>query len=504
MLFNSYDFIFIFVPACLLAYSVAIRRSVRAAGLVLVGFSLIYFGWWNAAYLPLLIGLAFFNYTLGTRLLSRPRRPLLIAGLALNLAVLGFFKYTDFFIRTANQTIGTHIGLLNILLPLGISFFIFQKVVYLVDCYRQRILPHTYLDHLLYVSFFPQLIAGPIVHPSELLPQLKRLRSLTVDNFSVGIAFFAIGLFKKVCIADYLALLASPVFAAAEAAEPISFVEAWIGVLAYTFQIYFDFSGYCDMAIGLARLFGVRLPINFNSPYQSTSIIEFWRRWHMTLSRFLRDYLYIPLGGNRRGHARAMANLMTVMLLGGLWHGASWLFVIWGGLHGIYLMINHQIRQSRPQTSGPIEAALGWVATFLAVVVAWVFFRAPTLDGAMRMLETMAGRQGIAIPSGWPFADLATRVGIAVVSVGDLALYGGFQKAWLVPLCFAIVILLPNSQTLMRRYAPALAPDRRTCLSGPRWIAWRMTPAWAVLTAVLLFVSLMSLSNVSEFIYYQF
>jgi alginate O-acetyltransferase complex protein AlgI len=504
MLFNSYNFIFVFVPACLLAYSIAIRISPRWATLVLVGFSLIYFGWWNVRYLPLLVGLAIFNFLLGQRLIARPTRSLLIPGVALNLAVLAFFKYTDFFIRTANEVLGARIGLLNILLPLGISFFIFQKIAYLLDCHRQRIVPHSFRDHLLYVSFFPQLIAGPIVHPSELLPQLKRLRALRVDDFSVGIAFFAIGLFKKVCMADHLALLARPVFAAADAGAPIVFAEAWIGVLAYTFQIYFDFSGYCDMAIGVARMFGIRLPINFNSPYQSTSVIEFWRRWHMTLSRFLRDYLYIPLGGNRHGHARAMINLMTVMLLGGLWHGASWLFVIWGGLHGVYLMVNHQIRRLRPRPSGRIEAALGWLATFVAVSVAWVFFRAPTLDGATSILATMSGRNGIAVPAEWPLASLATQLGITVVNARDLPLYGSFERTWLVAACFAIVLLFPNSQTLMRRYAPALAPDGRTWLSGPRWAAWRMTPAWAVFTAVLLFVSLMSLSNVSEFIYYQF
>jgi hypothetical protein len=224
----------------------------------------------------------------------------------------------------------------------------------------------------------------------------------------------------------------------------------------------------------------------------------------MTLSRFLRDYLYIPLGGNKRGHARAMVNLMTVMLLGGLWHGASWLFVAWGGLHGLYLVVNHQIRHLWPRPSGPVGATLGWLVTFPAVVIAWVFFRAATLDGATRLLASMFGQHGVGIPSDWPYATVAGRLGIAALDARDLPLYGAFQYTWLLPVCLAIVLLCPNSQTLMRRYAPGLAPDRRIWLGGRRWVAWRMTPSWAVFTALLLFASLMSLSNVSEFIYYQF
>jgi alginate O-acetyltransferase complex protein AlgI len=348
------------------------------------------------------------------------------------------------------------------------------------------------------------LIAGPIVHPSDVLPQFRRLRPLAPELVIVGLALFSIGLFKKVIFADNLALIATPVFGAADQGAPLTFIEAWMGSLAYAFQIYFDFSGYSDMAIGLARMFSIRLPVNFNSPYQATSIIEFWRRWHMTLSRFLRDYLYIPLGGNRSGPSMTMVNLMIVMLLGGLWHGASWLFVIWGGLHGIYLIINHQYRRIRPEPGTAIERAAGWLVTFLAVVVAWVFFRATTMDGAARMLTAMSGYHGIGFPSDWIFAPWLQHAGATVVPLQELKLYGNFPMPWFIPTCLALVLLFPNSQTLLRRYSPALAPDSRSWTSEQRWIAWRMTPIWGVATAALLFVSIMSLSNVSEFIYYQF
>ena len=295
------------------------------------------------------------------------------------------------------------------MLPLGISFFTFQKIAYLVDAYRGEVRAGGFLSFALFVTFFPQLIAGPIVHHSEVIPQFgqKSTYRPNLDNLSMGIGIFVLGLAKKTVLADSIATYATPVFRAAQAGADPTLFEAWGGALAYTFQLYFDFSGYSDMAIGLALMFNIRLPINFNSPYKATNIIDFWRRWHITLSRFLRDYLYIPLGGNRHGVARRYANLMLTMLLGGLWHGAGWTFIVWGGLHGIFLVINHfwhALGVGSATTSGARPGSDGSAArtiTFLAVMVAWVFFRAEDFDAATRILAGMAGLNGVQLPASY-------------------------------------------------------------------------------------------------------
>src|SRR3984885_3576772 len=343
MLFSSYTFLFQFLPAVVLAFAAARRHSPRAGILVLAGASLFFYGAWRPVYLLLLLASIAANFSLGL-LMEDPRRRRAIGmlGVALNLALLGYFKYTDFIFGSIHALSGVPLPSLDIVLPLGISFFTFQQIAYLVDVMRGARVERDIVSYTLFVSFFPHLIAGPLVHHAEMIPQFKRARSGRSSVLAArGLAIFAAGLFKKVVIADNLAQFVSPVFAHLDAGGGVTTPWAWLATLAYTLQIYFHFSRHFDMAIGLALLFGIRLPVNFRSPYQALSIVEFWRRWHITLSRFLRDYLYIPLGGNRLGEQRRYLNLMVTMLLGGLWHGAGWTFLIWGGLHGVYLCVNH-------------------------------------------------------------------------------------------------------------------------------------------------------------------
>ena len=525
MLFNSYIFIFVFLPITLLGFHVIGSQGRHKVALAwLVAASLFFYGWWNPAYLGLILGSMLFNYAVGVALSSRAgngptpqAKAILVAGIAANLALLGYYKYANFFVDNLNALFGTGLTLETIILPLAISFFTFQQIAYLVDAYRGETHEYSFLHYALFVIFFPQLIAGPIVHHREILPQFARstLYRLKAEHLAVGLTIFALGLFKKVVLADGVAVYATPVFAAAQAGTTLTFFEAWGGALAYTFQLYFDFSGYSDMAIGLARMFGVRLPLNFNSPYKATSIIDFWRRWHITLSRFLRDYLYIPLGGSRKGEARRLTNLMITMLLGGLWHGAGWTFVLWGGLHGFYLVANHvwrQWRTSRGHTqSTRVGRFLAWLLTMLAVVVAWVPFRAEGMAAAENVLSAMFGFNGLSLP-----ASLAGRIGFVepwLVSFGA-AFEGMFKNGlanwstgiyWIIILG-GIAVLLPNTQQALYRYHPALETYKGEIKSlNWSWIKWRPQAAWGFISGIL-FATAIILMNIqtSEFLYFQF
>ena len=469
-----------------------------------------------------------FNFTMG-RQLSRchmrgaihTSKVYLTLGVAANLGLLGYFKYANFFIDNLNLVSGTSIQLEAIVLPLAISFFTFQQIAYLVDSYKGITKEYQFTHYALFVTFFPQLIAGPIVHYGEMLPQFMKEGGLRVkaENIAVGITIFSIGLFKKVVLADGVAVYASPVYDAAAQGDPITFFIAWGGALAYTMQLYFDFSGYSDMAIGAARLFGIKLPLNFHSPYKATSIVEFWRRWHMTLSRFLRDYVYIPLGGNKKGQVRRYTNLMTTMLLGGLWHGAGWTFVAWGGLHGCYLAINHGWHHLRKyiglsdENPGFVRKGIGWTLTFVAVVVGWVFFRAEDFASAVEILRGMSGFNGIAIPYA-----IAVHLGeLKTVLEGygvEFYLGGGTQFVstylWITALMI-IALVMPNTQELMADFAPAFEiypQNNRYAISvSDRLLAivkWSATPTWAMVIALVTAMGLLSLSQVSEFLYFQF
>ena len=525
MLFNSYEFILAFLPITLLGFLLLGRFGDHRYALGwLVLASLFFYGWWNPAYL-LLIGFSIaFNYMVGFMLGAGGhwpgRKALLIFGIAVNLGLIGYFKYFEFLLTNTNAAFGTNFFVEHIVLPLAISFFTFQQITYLVDSYQQQAREISFLRYCLFVTFFPQLIAGPIVHHGEMLPQFAQAATyrLRFDNLAIGVTIFSFGLFKKAVLADGVAVYATPVFDDALAGGTPDLFTAWGAALAYTLQLYFDFSGYSDMAIGAARMFGIVLPLNFFSPYKATSIIDFWRRWHMTLSRFLRDYVYIPLGGNRQGHARRYGNLMATMLLGGLWHGAGWTFVLWGALHGGYLMINHAwdaaarrlgIASDRP---GQARRFAGWLLTFLAVVVAWVLFRAESLDAALRMLEGMAGLNGVSVPAG-----VALRLGPvapALETLGvELVLGGGeiFVNTCLwVAALLAIAVLMPNTQQVMQRCGPALAFDRIAAQLGrgvgPDWraIVWSPSVRWATVTAAATVLGILALPEVTEFLYFQF
>jgi len=519
MLFNSYSFIFIFLPIVLLGFHLIGKQGHHRVAIAwLVGASLFFYGWWNPAYLGLMMFSIFFNYGIGVSLGGAPKapnkKPILIFGIVANLTLLGYFKYANFFVDNLNNITGTNIVLEQIILPLAISFFTFQQIAYLVDAWRGETREYNFLHYCLFVTFFPQLIAGPIVHHKEMLPQFAKdvVYKLRSKHLAIGLTIFAIGLFKKVVLADGIAVYATPVFDAAEAGITLTFFEAWGGALAYSLQLYFDFSGYSDMAIGLARMFGVRLPLNFNSPYKATSIIDFWRRWHITLSRFLRDYLYIPLGGSRKGEARRMTNLMITMLLGGLWHGADWTFVLWGGLHGLYLIINHGWRKLFPAVDpGRLRKLFGWTVTMLVVVVAWVPFRAESLDGATAVLQAMVGGNGLSLSE-----QLIGRLGSAeqwLVTQG-VVFHGMFSNAvfgnqkyglvWIAALIL-IAALLPNTQQFMRRYRPAFETYHGEIKRlNYRWLEWCPTRAWAFFTIILFTLAVLGLNRVSEFLYFQF
>ncbi|MDB5293504.1 MAG: acetyltransferase [Phycisphaerales bacterium] len=418
MLYNSFHFLFIFLPACLLIYFVAARIWGRLASALLMVMSFVFYAWdsvliiadrlWEWLHHASLATLSpvfyvgdslrnlrviavsiVFNFALGVLLRWRSRTQrfayaVLCVGVIANVAALAYFKYANFLLENFAALTGHAARHLNIILPLGISFFTFTQIAFLVDAYRGRAKELGFSRYGLFVSFFPHLIAGPIVHHSELMPQFasKGAKRWNAANVNIGIAFLSLGLFKKIIIADSCAPWAARVF---ETVGSFPIEYAWRGAIAYTMQLYFDFSGYSDMAIGLAMMFNIRLPDNFDSPYKSVSIVDFWRRWHMTLSRFLRDYLYIPLGGNRKGESRRQVNLMLTMLIGGIWHGAGWTFAVWGLYHGVLLTVNH----AWARTKIPLPSLLARLLTFVAVVVGWVVFRAKDLGVAGRLLRTM-------------------------------------------------------------------------------------------------------------------
>ena len=392
MLFSSDVFILLFLPATLgLYYWRAAHRSERIA--LLIAASLVYYGWWDVRFVPLLVGLALANWGVARLFAAGLGRFWLDLGIVLNLAALGFFKYANFLLENVFAAVGRAAPHLDIVLPLGISFFVFQKISYLVDLRRGDRHIYPLADYCLFVFFFPQLIAGPIVRHNEIIPQFDAppRRPEMWENLARGAMLFILGLIKKVALADTLAPNVNLLFAKAAAGTALNFAEGWAAAASFALQIYFDFSGYSDMAIGLALMFGFRLPFNFDAPYRAASIREFWRRWHMTLSRFLRDYLYIPMGGNRLGPVRQAANVVVTMLLGGLWHGASWTFVAWGGLHGLALAVNGAWARSRLR----LPRIAGWALTMLFVLVGWVLFRAADFATAWHMLQAMAGVNGL-------------------------------------------------------------------------------------------------------------
>ena len=387
MLFNSQALILGLLPLALAGWYLAPTRPARQGWVVLA--SLIFYAFWDVRFVPVLVGLTLLNWLVARAHAHHPRGWWADLGIAMNLGVLGWVKYANFIADNVAWALGGRHEGWNIILPLGVSFYVFQKVSYLVDLKRGQAKTYALSDFFLFVTFFPQLVAGPLVRHNEVIWQfaLDPRRPEMAENLARGLVLFTIGLVKKVGIADTLAPVADAAFGRAAAAQALTGGDAWLGALAYTLQIYFDFSGYSDMALGLALMFGLRLPANFDAPYRAASIREFWRRWHMTLSRFLRDYLYVPLGGNRAGAARQAVNVVVTMLLAGLWHGAAWTFVVWGGLHGLALAAN----AAWARAGLAMPRLLGWALTLGFVMLGWVLFRAPDFASAARMFTAMAG-----------------------------------------------------------------------------------------------------------------
>lgn len=514
MLFSSWQFIFLFLPVSLAVFFLIPAQPAWPRKVWLLLASLFFYGYWKVEYIPLLLFSIGFNYAIA-EIITRHRqhraaRVAIVLGVALNLLLLGYYKYTNFILQFFGRVSHHDYGHFDIILPLAISFFTFTQIGYIVDVYRNQSLHYRLLDYALFVVFFPHLIAGPIVRHWEIIPQFAgRILKVNIADMSVGAALFLIGLYKKMLLADPLSGYVDTVYGAAAKGLALTWFDAWLGTLAFAMQIYFDFSGYSDMAIGLARLFGIRFPINFASPYQADTVNEFWKRWHITLTRFLREYLYFPLGGNRCGPWRHALNIMVTMLLSGLWHGAGWTFIIWGGLHGFYMVVAHRWQH--------LVKRLGWRLdrwwyrgmavglTFLMVLFAWVFFRAPTLRVAGSVLSSMAGQHGLTMsqeitnPEKYP-GRLWTQLGVRFVP-GNIPVESYTRLMQLIVLTLVIALWFPNAQQLLGAYAPALEEPER-----PGWFRLKLGWGAGLLLGAAFFLVVRSfyVAAPSPFLYFNF
>ena len=492
MLFNTYEFIFGFFPITFLIYFyLNCKRLTIVAKGFLVFASLFFYSWWNVVYLPLILSSILFNYLIGTTLSKSnednkidlnetfSKKSILTFGIVCNLTLLGYFKYTNFFLENFNGIFGSNIPLQHIILPLGISFFTFTQIAFLVDAYRKEVKEYDLVRYMLFVTYFPHLLAGPILHHKEMMPQFTNLRNSVINyrNIAIGLFIFSIGLFKKVVIADTFAVWANIGF---DTATTLNLLEAWATSLSYTFQLYFDFSGYTDMAIGISLIFNIKLPLNFNSPYKALNIQDFWRRWHMTLSRFLRDYIYIPLGGNKISSFRTYVNLLATFIIGGLWHGAGWTFIFWGFLHGMALII-HRVWIN---FGFKIWTWLAWLITFNFVNIAWIFFRAKEWNDAVKVLKGMVGFNGIVIAEKYNniFSFLAN-YGIKFNEV-TIHIEGGNKSLCWILFTILFILIFKNSMDL--------------------WQKFKFNYRTLFLTLILLVYSILSLNKVSEFLYFNF
>jgi len=535
MLFNSYLFVFAFLPAVAAIFFFAGLKSRAWAFRWLILASIVFYAWWRPLNLLIIAPSILVNFFAAKALLrlNEQQRPkaasiALAAGIVFNILVLGYFKYANFLVDVTNDIWGTDFVLAQIILPLGISFITFQKIAFLIDVHSRRIDSLSFQEYSLFVLFFPQLIAGPIVHFRELGPQFRQLpcRPNTTD-LTVGLTLFFMGLGKKVFLADGIAPTVSSIFEYSSSGAEVSLLTAWIAAVGFTLQIYFDFSGYTDMALGAARIFGIRLPPNFDSPLRSSSIIEFWSRWHMTLTRFLTAYVYNPLsvrltrrymarGGRltRPMKLRAFLQLLAVptlvtMFISGVWHGAGYLFIVWGVLHGVYLVINHAWREFGPKTARypRLTRPLAFVLTFACIVASMVVFRAPTVLSATGVFEGMLGWNGLAVPEAiysrlGPLAALLSSFGVSSGLEFDFPLMRSL--AWLA-LMLAIAFLCPNSLQLLRENEPALGwkndPKRWTPAA---WARWQPSATWAVVVALIAVAGALRIGGESEFLYWQF
>jgi len=488
MLFNSYLFLFIFLPITFCGYFFIARYlNSSASKIFLVISSLVFYAQWNSIYLFLIGSSIIFNFILGAQLLksqvtrgNKYRIFLYLVGIVFNLGLLAYFKYFDFFVVNVNALVGSEFAVRNILLPLAISFFTFQQIAFLTERYKGSSEKYGFVDYSLFVVFFPQLIAGPIVQPKDTLRQFSAAGADRINQRNIlgGLVLFSIGIFKKVVIADSFVAAVATGFDTSAAA--ISSIDAWVVALAYTFQLYFDFSGYTDMALGLGLLFNIRLPINFNSPYKALSIQDFWRRWHITLSSFLRDHLYIPMGGNRVGVSRTYLNLFMTFLLGGLWHGAGWTFVVWGAMHGFGLCV-HRLWSN---LGFELPKMLAWLCTMVFVVTAWVFFRALDFDSAWRIVSAMYN-----IPLLISELMVAANIEFSVKFLVESESFSMVVKLFF---CGLICVFLNNSNEFV---FSKLESDRMVFKS------WQLAALAAMLATGVLVISL---QKYTEFIYFNF
>jgi alginate O-acetyltransferase complex protein AlgI len=517
MIFSSWQFITVFLPAVLLVFLSIPSRFGFFRKLWLSLASFIFYGYWRLEYVPLLALSILFNYGMAEWMFrnhgTRRAKWLLSLSIAANLGLLAYYKYADFLIQSLNAATGSRIGLLELILPLAISFFTFTQIAYLVDVYRDTAKHYDFLDYALFVVFFPHLIAGPIVRHWEIIPQYSpTMPRISRANLSLGLAIFLIGLYKKLLLADSISGTADLTFAAARSDVPLTWFDAWIGTLAYTLQIYFDFSGYSDMAIGLARMFSIKFPVNFDSPYKAGSISDFWRRWHISLMRFFREYLYIPLGGSRVGIPRHYANVMIVFLVSGLWHGAGWTFVAWGAAHGIYSSI-HLAWSSFVSRLSPALRTNGFyrfsaiTLTFLAVANSWVLFRAGSLEDARSILSSMWGLNGFTIPANIGEAQLGLgrlflTLGASIVPADGCI--PGLSHVWSVHCILVllfIVWVLPNTQQLLA----ALDPICETVPNPARFQLCLSFSSGLLLALPFVFVLRSFIANqTSPFLYFNF
>lgn len=471
MLFNSYEFIFGFLPVVLLIYFILAKVRCEYAKYFLILSSVAFYSYWDIRNLPILLLSIMVNFIVGQRIVKNRSKVWLIGGIIFNLLLLAYFKYTNFIMDNIGFVLGEHFAHSDIILPLGISFFTFTQTAYLVDAYRGETKAYSKSDYLLFVTIFPHLIAGPIIYHKDTIPQFSEEKRyhFDYDNFAKGITWFVIGLFKKIVIADYLSVIADTVF---RSSEHLTILEAWAGSLAYTLQLFFDFSGYSEMAVGIALMFNYNLPINFNAPYKACSIIDFWRRWHITLSNFLKNYLYIPLGGNRNGHH--MRNILITMFLGGLWHGAGWTFVIWGAFHGICICVNHLWRKTKLQ----LPRLAAWLLTFNAVNIAWVFFRAESFEQAFNILKAMINVETFC----YPYSKSVVKFIPEGLLTKDF-LFASNDVLWIV-LFFIVSIAYKSTEEYMENFRPRLAI--------------------AVVMAVAFVYTISQLNKMSTFLYFQF
>lgn len=492
MLFNSYEFLFVFLPISLTVYFLLNRmRLTLASGAWLLFASLFFYSWWNIAYLPLILSSILFNYTMGGLLMDYDarrkqfvsRKGIMVVGLMANMLFLGYFKYMDFFIHNVNGLFHTKFQLLNIVLPLGISFFTITQIAFLVDSYEGLVEERNLLNYALFVTFFPHLLAGPILHHKEMMPQFQRVRNKVLNsrNLYLGLALFFLGLFKKVILADEFSQWAVAGF---DGTAPLHFFEALLATLSYTLQLYFDFSGYSDMAVGIGWMFNISLPLNFNSPYKATSVIDFWKRWHMTLAQFINSYLYAPIvrAFDTVTFRKSMFAIVTAMLISGFWHGAGWTFILWGIMHGLALMINHAWRKRKIK----MPRLLAGFITFTFVNISFLLFRAKTLPAAFRLLKGLSGGNGVMLHHSLAKNTVIAKLGIVGVTFGDwLDGIGGNDWTYIMVIIgLVIVFFCRNSNEIVA----AAKPNWKT------FLLLIITACW----------SIMGMSRVSEFLYFRF